>query len=93
MATNSNNDAVAAVIRNFFEARNRVRIAAYDLTNIAARLNQLDEEFGNSGAHPLNDLARRVHDACSTHLVRPGPSHGFLAIPDMFAGSQQATVG
>jgi hypothetical protein len=37
---NNNSDAVA------FEARNRV---AYDLIDIAARLNQLNEEFSDSG--------------------------------------------
>jgi hypothetical protein len=91
MATNNNPDAVAA-IQSFFEARNRIRTAAYDLTNIAARLNQLNEEFGNEDTHPLNDLAKRVHDAYDDHLVRPGPADGFPAIPDLGAGSQLATV-
>jgi hypothetical protein len=93
MATNNSSDAVGVIIQSFFEARDRVRTAAYDLTNIAARLNELDEEFGNSGEpHPLNGLARRVGDACTNHLVRPGPANGFPAIPDLGAGSQPATA-
>jgi hypothetical protein len=81
-----------AIVQAFFKARSHVRIAAYDLTNIAGRLNELDQEFGNPDPHPLNDLAQRVDAACDTHLVRPDASHGFPAVSDPFAGSHQATT-
>jgi hypothetical protein len=62
--------------------------AAHDLTNIAARINDLDAVFGYTDPHPLNDLAQRLDDACNIYLVRPSASHGFPAIPDQFAASQ-----
>jgi hypothetical protein len=92
MASN-NDDNLAAIMQDFFKACAAILIAAYDLTNIAERLNKLDLAFGNNDKplDPPNELAWRVHDAGSAYLVRPAASYGFPSVPDEISHPPNST--